>query len=215
VRNFPEFIGIDDVPAFGNHSTGKVTPVPMRFGDERLLWSVDNVYSHVECSQFVRWIESQAPTLATNNPTYRDQDRVMVDDPTVAADLLERLRSHLPPTMGELELVGLNSLLRFYRYRPGQRFAPHMDHWFQPDERHITLHTVLVYFNDDFEGGETKFQEQLDDVVIPRTGSVALFQHKLRHEGCEVRRGTKYALRTDTIYRAPEGSTISIDFSAG
>jgi prolyl 4-hydroxylase len=189
--------------------------VPMRFANERLLWSVHDVYTPEECRQFVRWIESQAPTLATNNPTYRDQDRVMLDDPSIAADLLERLRKHLPPTMGELELVGLNPLLRFYRYKSAQRFAPHMDHWYQPDPQHITLHTVLVYFNDDFEGGQTKFQEQLDEVVVPKAGSVALFQHKLRHEGCEVQRGTKYALRSDTIYRAPEGSTISIDFSAG
>jgi hypothetical protein len=33
-----------------------------------------------------------------------------------------------------------------------------------------------------------------------RRGMVVLFQHKLRHEGCEVRRGTKYAMRSDVIY---------------
>jgi hypothetical protein len=53
---------------------------------------------------------------------------------------------------------------------------------------------------------------QLDEVAIPKAGSVALFQNKLRYEGCEVR-GIKYALCRDTIDRAPEGSTISIDVS--
>ncbi len=68
---------------------------------------------------------------------------------------------------------------------------------------------VLVYFNDDFEGGETRFVKQLDRVVRPRRGLVAIFQHKIRHEGCEVRRGKKYAMRTDVIYQAPDtiGST--------
>ena len=115
-----------------------------------------------------------------------------------------RLRAHLPERMGKLHLQGLNERLRFYRYRSGQRFTPHMDHWYRPNERQITLHTALVYFNDGFEGGETRFQEQLEAVVVPRAGSAAIFQHKLRHEGCPVRRGTKYALRTDVIYEAPE-----------
>jgi prolyl 4-hydroxylase len=176
--------------------------VPMRFEDERLLWVVDDVYSADECAEIVQRIERSAPTIATNNPIYRDQDRVMVDDAETTAELFRRLRPHLPERMGSLVLVGLNDRLRFYRYREGQRFAPHMDHWYRPDERRITLHTVLVYFNDDFEGGETRFMEQLDEVVRPKRGSVAVFQHKLRHEGCPVLRGTKYALRSDVIYEA-------------
>ena len=49
-------------------------------------------------------------------------------------------------------------------------------------------------------GGETRFQEQLEETVVPRAGRVAIFQHKLRHEGCEVTRGIKYAMRTDVVY---------------
>jgi hypothetical protein len=79
-----------------------------------------------------------------------------------------------------------------------------MDHWYRPSDTHVTLHTVLTYFNDDFEGGETRFLEQRDEVVTPKPGRVVIFQHKLRHEGCEVRRGTKYAMRSDVIYRCPD-----------
>lgn len=42
--------------------------------------------------------------------------------------------------------------------------------------------------------------EQLEEVVTPKPGLVAVFQHKVRHEGCEVLSGTKYAFRTDVIY---------------
>jgi hypothetical protein len=35
-----------------------------------------------------------------------------------------------------------------------------------------------------------------------RAGMVAVFQHKLRHEGRPVVRGTKYALRSDVIYES-------------
>jgi hypothetical protein len=174
--------------------------VPFRFESERMLWWVDDVYTPEECRRFIQRIESAKPELATSNPLYRDQDRVIVDDPDLTADLFQRLRSHLPAKMGDLTLVGLNDRLRMYRYQPGQKFAPHMDHWYRPDDAHVTLHTVLVYFNDNFSGGETRFMEQLDATVLPKPGRVAIFQHKLRHEGCEVTSGTKYAMRTDVIY---------------
>ncbi len=176
----------------------------MRFETEKLLWVVENVYTEEECRSFVRFIESSSPSLATNNPLYRDQDRVIRDDPAAADELFRRLRPHLPETMGALRLIGVNERLRFYRYRLGQRFAPHMDHWHRSNDRQITLHTVLVYFNDDFEGGETRFMEQIECVVRPKRGMVAIFQHKIRHEGCEVRRGIKYAMRSDVIYEAPD-----------
>lgn len=178
--------------------------IPMRFETEPLLWRVDAVFTPSECAAFIDFIERSSPALATNNPLYRNQDRVMLDDPAAAADLLRRLRPHLQENVGTLRLVGINERLRFYRYRPGQRFEPHMDHWYQPNERQITLHTLLVYFNDDFEGGETRFHEQVEDVVRPRPGLAIIFQHKLRHEGCEVRRGTKYAMRSDVVYESDQ-----------
>jgi len=36
--------------------------------------------------------------------------------------------------------------------------------------------------------------------VVPRTGSVLLFQHDCLHEGARVREGRKYAVRTDVMY---------------
>jgi hypothetical protein len=179
-------------------------PLPMRFDDQPLLWTVADVYSPAECREFVEFIERSDPGLASDNPIYRDQDRVMRDDPAVAAELFARLRPHLPARIGPFVPIGINERLRFYRYRPGQRFVPHMDHWYRPSPTQITLHTVLVYFNSNFEGGETRFCEQLDELVIPRAGLVAIFQHKLRHEGCIVRRGSKYAMRTDVVFEAPE-----------
>ncbi|MEQ8458731.1 MAG: 2OG-Fe(II) oxygenase [Sandaracinaceae bacterium] len=178
------------------------TSVPMRFEDTPLLWTAAGIYSESECARICEDIAAASPSLATNNPMYRNQDRVMRDDPETTADLFGRLRAHLPERIGELTLVGLNERLRYYRYREGQRFEPHMDHWYQPSETRITLLTVLVYFNDDFEGGETRFMEQVEQTVVPAPGLAAIFQHKIRHEGCEVRRGTKYALRTDALYEA-------------
>lgn len=183
--------------------------IPVRFETEPLLWTVDGVYTEAECRNFIDFIERSSPTLATNNPLYRDQDRVINDDPEIAGELFRRLRPHLPGRINTLKLVGLNERLRLYRYRAGQRFEAHMDHWYRPAENRVTLHTVLVYFNDDFEGGETRFREQIERTIIPRRGTAAIFQHKIRHEGCPVRRGIKYAMRSDVIYEADEPVTTA------
>ncbi|MBK7823893.1 2OG-Fe(II) oxygenase [Nannocystis sp.] len=74
----------------------------------------------------------------------------------------------------------------------------------RPDDRRITLHSVLVYFNDDFSGGETRFLEPIERTIIPRRGAALVFQHKLRHEGCVVHSGRKYAMRSDLVYEAAE-----------
>src|SRR5436305_78517 len=115
--------------------------IPMRFEQQALLWSIDEVYSAAECERFIDLIERSSPSLATNNPMYRDQDRVIRDDLDAAVALFARLRPHLPERMGDLRLVGLNPRLRMYRYRPGQRFDPHMDHWYRPSPVQITLHS--------------------------------------------------------------------------
>jgi len=56
----------------------------------------------------------------------------------------------------------------------------------------------MIYLNDDFKGGETKFN---DLIVAPKKGTALIFYHYLEHEGSEVIEGTKYVLRTDIMYR--------------
>lgn len=76
--------------------------------------------------------------------------------------------------------------------------------------------TLLLYLNDDFEGGETRFYS--DDVhcrflrdrgdnktpahiVVPAAGQALLNIHPILHEGAAVARGVKYVLRTDVLYQ--------------
>lgn len=100
--------------------------VPMRFESEPLLWIVNDVYSQQECANFIKFIEKSSPKLATNNPLYRNQDRVMLDAPEIAQELFRRLKLHLPPKMGDLKLIRLNERLRMYRYKVGQSFTLHL-----------------------------------------------------------------------------------------
>ena len=113
--------------------------------------------------------------------------------------------------------VGLNERLRFLRYNSGMFFKPHYDGQYvrQSDASgsarngETSFVTCQLYLNDNFEGGETRFlvpPEKKSSLpfpstdVIPKTGSVLLFQHDLLHEGRTVTAGCKYIMRTDVMY---------------
>ncbi|MCW8138191.1 MAG: 2OG-Fe(II) oxygenase [Planctomycetota bacterium] len=109
------------------------------------------------------------------------------------------------PAAGELgawRAAGLNALLRYYAYAPGERFPPHTDlsHELSPDER--TFLTVVLYLDEGCEGGETRFLDvDPPQVISPRVGAALVFAHERRHEGVELRRGVKHVLRTDVVFR--------------
>jgi len=172
---------------------------------------VDQALDGEFCARLIARIEAEAPAVAPITTAagavldvrVRNNDRVIFDDPALAAELFARIRAALPETFDGGTLVGLNERFRGYRYRSGQRFAPHFDGFFArpetPAGRESSEITVLFYLNDGFAGGETNILDY-DLVVVPRTGSALLFQHLLLHEGCEVSSGVKYVLRTDVMY---------------
>ena len=72
------------------------------------------------------------------------------------------------------DVVGLNARLRIYRYQPDgrQTFRPHTDdsfpmsacvddhlEWAVSDGKVSSAFTLLLYLNEEFEGGETAFFE--------------------------------------------------------
>ena len=100
--------------------------IPMRYESEPLLWSVDAIYTASACYGFIELIERSSPTLATNNPLYRDQDRVIKDDPEIAGELFSRLRPHLPEQMGlEVYVFDTDAHQLAHTYR---RKEEHLEH---------------------------------------------------------------------------------------
>lgn len=173
-----------------------------------LVWTVPGVVDAAGCARLIALIEARGPQAApittgagfVMRPEIRNNTRVVFDDPALAADLFARVRHTLPPALCGMRVVGANERFRGYRYQPGQRFAAHYDGSFARDPHERSLLTLLLYLNDGFGGGATGFLD-FERAVVPRTGTVVLFQHPLLHEGGTVHAGVKYALRSDVMYR--------------
>lgn len=177
--------------------------------DSPLIWTVAEVLSTAECDALIDRIESDAPVAASINdgspngvmrPEVRNNDRLIIDEPELAAKLFERVVDHLPARLLGMEICGANERLRCYRYRPGQFFGLHSDGSFRRNEHERSLLTFMIYLNGGCEGGETDFP-QLGQTIEPAAGLALFFQHPVLHEGCPVRAGVKYAIRSDIMYR--------------
>jgi prolyl 4-hydroxylase len=174
-----------------------------------LWWTVEGVLSPGECASLVARIEAMGPQLApisraegpVIDESARNNTRVMFDDAALTGLLFDRLRPHLPAELSGLRIVSANERLRCYRYRPGQRFAPHHDGAFYRSDVERSLLTLIVYLNEGFSGGETALLD-VREVIQPKTGMALLFQHHLLHEGARVTAGVKYVARSDVMYRA-------------
>ena len=133
---------------------------------------------------------------------FRDNARLIVDDPDLAETLWQMAAEHLPPGGDSQQASGFNPRFRYYRYTGTESFAPHHDGSVRIGERTSKL-TFMVYLTDVAKGGETRFYDsdmKVRHAVQPKTGKALIFEHTILHEGVAVEEGSKYVLRTDVMY---------------
>ena len=167
-----------------------------------------------ECAALIRRSESLVYETGTVADVVledvRNNERVLLDDATLASDMFYRAEPFLPAEVDGHRLVGFNERWRFYRYGPGQTFKPHRDGSYMRmktwEESQLTF---MIYFNDGMGGGETRFFADMEQAfrhkpylsVQPREGMALVFIHSIWHEGAVVHSGRKYVLRTDVMYK--------------
>jgi hypothetical protein len=140
----------------------------------------------------------------------RNNERVLIDDVTLASDLFHRAEPFLPADIEGHKLLGFNERWRFYRYDPGQTFKPHRDgSYMRMKSYEESQLTFMIYLNDGMTGGDTRFFAGMEHVALhrpylsvqPRKGMALAFLHSVWHEGAVVHSGQKYVLRTDVMYK--------------
>lgn len=86
----------------------------------------------------------------------------------------------------------------FTKYETGGFIDIHRDGHATID--HVrSKYTILIYLNDDYDGGEVCFEDGGTIVVKPAVGSIIVMDQDLWHKGNPVMSGKKYLLRADMI----------------
>lgn len=171
------------------------------------VFTIERMLDEAECQQLVALAEQagfQSASVRTPSgqlamPRVRNNERSLVENAAWVALLWERLEKVALPEIDGVRAEGLPKDLRFYKYRPDQRFKMHKDGPWHEGGLSSKL-TFLVYLNEDFTGGATDFR---DFQITPVTGTALLFIHDTWHEGAVVQDGTKYVLRSDVLYASP------------
>lgn len=203
-------------------------------GSDQACVIVHGFLSVDECERLIAQAERTGFVSASPDypPSYRDNDRLVLDDFGLSSALFARLRQCIaqsPPlasvsTQPPWTLLAVNERMRFCRYRPGTQFGAHQDgvHYRPQSQSRLTF---MVYLNESvFTGGDTVFYGNRADAMAgvnattrfrPRQGSLILFDHALWHAGAKVESGLKYVMRSDLMYTAATEAASSADFASG
>ncbi|EGC34307.1 hypothetical protein DICPUDRAFT_153517 [Dictyostelium purpureum] len=185
----------------------------------KIAFVIENVFTEKECKEWIDLTEKQGYEKALVNIGYgrqklmtniRNNERCIIDSEEMADKLYQRIKNYIPETISNCKKVSLNERLRFLRYHPGQEFKWHYDGVYAREHGHPKFGersyiTIQLYLNHVEEGGETSFSRDKEDEediiqVLPKMGSVLVFEHNLHHCGSPVTKGVKYCVRTDVMY---------------
>ena len=165
-------------------------------------FGLENFLSKDECLDFIKMSEDigyeEIKMRPDANRNMRTNKVIFHYDLKLANNLFERVRGFLPEING-LMPTSCNEKIKFYRYSANERFRRHRDSHHINDNNERSFLSFLIYLNDGFVGGGTKF---IRYNVTPKMGSALIFRHDHRHEGSVIKSGTKYVLRTDIMYPA-------------
>lgn len=172
------------------------------------IWTIDQFLSDKTCDDLIMFSEQKGyseadvglKTGAKMMKNVRDNYRLIHEDAKLSADLWEIARATYPFVVDGVSPLGLNERFRFYRYESGQRFKRHIDGRYKRNENEESRITFMVYLNDDYTGGQTRFK---DVVIQPRKGMALFFIHEQKHESIPITEGAKYVLRSDVMYTIP------------
>ncbi len=222
------------LPTWTSHNenpTGLATEAPFIVSRKEIpevpgAFQLLNVFSQQECQAFIDTTEAleflpDAPVSLARNIRHNDNVTWVVDETT--DQLIWQRCGHLFTDADHLfegrKAVAINARFRFYRYKEGDYFKFHTDGaW--PGSRVIDQQlignaypdrysemTFLILLSEDFDGGETRFRVNNENIDI-RTpaGSVLCFPHGMHplhkvHSSMPITRGTKYIIRSDVLFK--------------
>ncbi|MCO5561432.1 hypothetical protein L7F22_015053 [Adiantum nelumboides] len=196
-----------------------------------MLQMVPNILCSHECNAFIKYAEElgfshQGSLGPAKGEAFRDNDRVSLQNSNLAENLWDSGLSKAFENIkvGGKSASGLSSNIRFYRYREGQRFGPHIDQNVYLERGQRTEYTLLVYLNGSgmkstksgikggkgssqiLQDGETVFYpgHKHESIEVAPLAGMALFhvhgEKCMLHEARVVSKGAKYVLRSDVVF---------------
>eukprot|EP00111_Clytia_hemisphaerica_P021206 TCONS_00062465-protein len=211
------------------------------------VFSCKNLLSKSQCKKIITKAEKLNFQLCCYGEE-RNNSRLVLFDENFADFLWKNLSEQFVDKLGDnpvhpfgfdasrgnWKLSGINQAMRLNRYSGKNKefFGPHRDAPFCPNGDKRSLYTMLIYLNDDFEGGQTilhfpknistdtkgqtiskeiQFHGNIfhgfDHISIkPQTGTCLIFKQNILHQGYPLHSEStnyKYIIKTDIMVERP------------
>jgi len=186
------------------------------------MYIVENLFGKDYCEQMIDYLQFkgyevdfqkriQESEILAGRIIMRTSLRRKFIDPEVAKIVWEAVKDMVPKKLEDgRELKGIRSKMNFYKYSEGEFFNTHVDGGYRyRDTGESSEYTFIVYLNDDFEGGSTRFCD-IDywetapkgvRQVNAKQGNVLIFrQPNMKHCGTSIKSGTKYIIQGMVMY---------------
>jgi len=157
----------------------------------------ENAIPIQKCKQYAQMIE----TIQTNISEYRKLINNRFHLPELSTQLhifLMKYKINLPP------YKKIHPLFYFNRYAKNQDMYIHQDHFRKYEDNLVTKYTLVLYLNDDFEGGETVIYDTdgrtVKKIIKPKQGSILIFPIDQYHSVKKIKNNSiKYVLITELL----------------
>jgi hypothetical protein len=199
------------------------------------IFIIDNVLKNNECDDLVKKTKQHYANMSREYPSdIRGNNRVLVISEKLKETINGRIMDvvnfpdNVKPcgfgTDGKWKYLNVNECFRFSEYvSPNVGFLPHRDATYIKDENNRSIYTIIIYLNEEYDGGNTYFCEPKRDRIKgetvneelseghetfftykPKKCSALIFNHNIVHAGDTVVSGTKYILRSDLVFTRTE-----------
>ena len=172
--------------------------------DNYKILEINNFITDKECDDLIEYTKTQTlikskvlsetGDVASDN---RDSEQIWLEDNKhyVVAKIANLSAKITQKPLNHMEH------LQFLKYNKGGYFKEHYDPEINyKSDTNDRIYTIIIYLNDDFEGGETYFKN-LNILIKPKKGKAVIFKSldengkilkKSLHQGSKVTSGTKY-----------------------
>ena len=169
--------------------------------EDPLIYEIDNFLSEAECKKLIKFSNKHMGESNINfgqkDKTYRQSKSINIKNDELELKVRDKVnelhKSNFFPNQ-EIQITKY-SMGDFYK----EHFDAYLDH--QEDGREQRLISAIVYLNDNFTGGETKF-DRLELSIPPTTGKLIIFKNCIGdtnyihpnslHSSVEVTKGQKF-----------------------
>ena len=156
------------------------------------IWMCPTLLTHTECDYLLLKAKENIFNKANNGEKYgRNNRETFIKQDSILNLIRSRLKHKFLDSFSSNDTT---EILEFYLYNQGDFVKQHSDAPSKISNTLFSSHTLVIYLNNEFEGGETYFSEDDFKIRVGKGGAI-LFDQSLSHGGALVTQGEKYILR--------------------